>query len=82
MKIRGRVLVLAVSMAVVAFAVVGGFMSNAIARQDTISTAHLEDVVSLILNTSRRRERRQSDAARCTASRTVSTGQRVLDAAQ
>ena len=35
MKIRGRVVVLVVSMAVVAFAVVGGFMSNAITHQDS-----------------------------------------------
>jgi len=52
MKIRGRVLVLAVSMAVVAFAVIGGFMNNALARQGD-SYQHLrtfEDVVSLILN--------------------------------
>lgn len=51
MKIRGRVLVLAVSMAVVAFAVVGGFMSNASARQDSYQYLRtFEDVVSLILN--------------------------------
>ena len=51
MKIRGRVLVLAVSMAVVVFAVVGGFMSNAIARQDSYQYLRtFEDVVSLILN--------------------------------
>lgn len=51
MKIRGRVLVLVVSMAVVAFAVVGGFMSNALARQDSYRYLRtFEDVVSLILN--------------------------------
>ncbi len=51
MKIRGRVLVLAVSMAVIAFAVVGGFMSNALARQDSYQYLRtFEDVVSLILN--------------------------------
>jgi carboxyl-terminal processing protease len=51
MRIRGRVLVLAVSMAVVAFAVVGGFMSNASARQDSYQFLRtFEDVVSLILN--------------------------------
>jgi carboxyl-terminal processing protease len=51
MRIRGRVLVLAVSMAVVAFAVVGGFMSNAMARQDSYQYLRtFEDVVSLILN--------------------------------
>ena len=51
MKIRGRVLVLAVSMAVIAFAVVGGFMSKAIAREDSYQYLRIfEDVVSLILN--------------------------------
>lgn len=51
MKIRGRVLVLAVSMPVIAFAVIGGFMSNAMARQDSYQYLRIfEDVVSLILN--------------------------------
>src|SRR5688572_7051731 len=51
MKIRGRVLVLTLSMVVVAFAVVGGFMSQAIARQDSYQFLRsFEDVVSLILN--------------------------------
>jgi carboxyl-terminal processing protease len=51
MRIRGRVLVLAVSMTVIAFAVVGGFMSQAIARQDSYQYLRsFEDVVSLILN--------------------------------
>ena len=51
MKIRGRVLVLAVSMTVIAFAVVGGFMSKALARQDSYQYLRtFEDVVSLILN--------------------------------
>jgi carboxyl-terminal processing protease len=51
MKIRGRVLVLAVSMTVVAFAVIGGFMSKAIARQESYQYLRtFEDVVSLILN--------------------------------
>src|SRR5687768_7115577 len=51
MRIRGRVVVLAVSMAVVAFAVVGGFMSQASARQDSYQYLRtFEDVVSLILN--------------------------------
>jgi carboxyl-terminal processing protease len=51
MRIRGRVLVLAVSMTVVAFAVIGGFMSKAIARQDSYQYLRtFEDVVSLILN--------------------------------
>src|SRR5687768_14094332 len=51
MKIRGRVLVLAVSMTVVAFAVIGGFMSKAIAREESYQYLRtFEDVVSLILN--------------------------------
>ena len=51
MKIRGRVLVLAVSMPIVAFAVIGGFMSKAIAREDSYQYLRIfEDVVSLILN--------------------------------
>ena len=51
MKIRGRVLVLVVSMPVIAFAVVGGFMSKAIAREDSYQYLRIfEDVVSLILN--------------------------------
>ncbi len=51
MKMRGRVLVLAVSMPVIAFAVIGGFMSKAIAREDSYQYLRIfEDVVSLILN--------------------------------
>ena len=51
MKIRGRVLVLAVSLPVIAFAVVGGFMSKAAAREDSYQYLRIfEDVVSLILN--------------------------------
>jgi len=51
MKIRGRVLVLAVSLPVIAFAVIGGFMGKAIARQDSYQYLRIfEDVVSLILN--------------------------------
>ena len=51
MKIRGRVLVLAVSMPIIAFAVVGGFMSKAIAREDSYQYLRIfEDVVSLIIN--------------------------------
>jgi carboxyl-terminal processing protease len=51
MKIRGRVLVLAVSLPVIAFAVIGGFMSNAVARQDSYQYLRMfEDVVSLIMN--------------------------------
>jgi carboxyl-terminal processing protease len=51
MKIRGRALVLAVSMPIIAFAVIGGFMSKAIAREDSYQYLRIfEDVVSLILN--------------------------------
>src|SRR6185436_19128245 len=52
MKIRGRVLVLAVSMPIIAFAVVGGFMTRAAsAREDSYQYLRIfEDVVSLILN--------------------------------
>jgi carboxyl-terminal processing protease len=51
MKLRGRVLVLAVSMPIIAFAVIGGFMSKAIAREDSYQYLRIfEDVVSLILN--------------------------------
>ena len=51
MKIRGRVLVLAVSMPVIAFAVIGGFMSKAVARDQGYEYLRIfEDVVSLILN--------------------------------
>jgi carboxyl-terminal processing protease len=51
MKIRGRVLVLAVSVPVITFAVVGGFMSKAMAREDSYQYLRIfEDVVSLILN--------------------------------
>jgi carboxyl-terminal processing protease len=50
-KIRGRALVLAVSLPVIAFAVIGGFMSNAMARQNSYQYLRIfEDVVSLILN--------------------------------
>ena len=52
MKIRGRVLVLAVSVPVIAFAVIGGFLGNsALARQDSYQYLRIfEDVVSLIVN--------------------------------
>lgn len=50
MKIRGRALVLAISMPVIAFAVVGGFMSKAIAREDSYQYLRIfEDVISLIM---------------------------------
>ena len=52
MKIRGRVLVLAVSVPVIAFAVIGGFLGNsALAREDSYQYLRIfEDVVSLIVN--------------------------------
>lgn len=52
MKIRGRVLVLAVSVPVIAFAVVGGLLGNsALAREDSYQYLRtFEDVVSLISN--------------------------------
>jgi carboxyl-terminal processing protease len=51
MKVRGRVLVLAVSIPVIAFAVIGGFMGKAIAREDSYQYLRIfEDVVSLIVN--------------------------------
>ena len=50
MNSRGRFLVLAVSVPVIAFAVVGGFMSKAIAREDSYQYLRIfEDVVSLIV---------------------------------
>lgn len=50
MKIRGRVLVLAVSVPVIAFAVIGGFLGkSALAREDSYQYLRIfEDVVSLI----------------------------------
>ncbi len=50
MKIRGRVLVLAVSVSVMAFAVIGGFLGkSALAREDSYQYLRIfEDVVSLI----------------------------------
>jgi len=52
MKIRGRVLVLAVSVPVIAFAVIGGLLGNsALAREDSYQYLKIfEDVVSLIVN--------------------------------
>ena len=51
MKIRGRVLVLVVSVPVIAFAVVGGFMGKAMAREDSYQYLRIfEDVVTLIIN--------------------------------
>ena len=51
MKSRGRVLILAVSIPIIAFAVVGGFMSKASAREDSYQYLRIfEDVVTLIVN--------------------------------
>lgn len=50
MKVRGRVLVLAISIPVIAFAVIGGFMGKAMARDDSYQYLKIfEDVVSLIV---------------------------------
>jgi carboxyl-terminal processing protease len=50
MRIRGRVLVLAVSIPIIAFAVIGGFMGKALAREDSYQYLRIfEDVVSLIV---------------------------------
>lgn len=50
MKVRGRVLVLAVSIPVIAFAVIGGFMGKAMAREDSYQYLRIfEDVVTLIV---------------------------------
>lgn len=51
MKSRGRMIVLGVSIPVIAFAVVGGFMSRAIAREDSYQYLRIfQDVVTLILS--------------------------------
>ena len=51
MKVRGRVLVLAVSIPVIAFAVIGGFMGKAMARDESYQYLRIfEDVVSLIVS--------------------------------
>jgi len=51
MKSRGRVLILAVSIPIIVFAVVGGFMSKASAREDSYQYLRIfEDVVTLIVN--------------------------------
>ncbi len=51
MKVRGRILVLAVSIPVIAFAVIGGFMGKAMAREDSYQYLRIfEDVVTLIVN--------------------------------
>jgi carboxyl-terminal processing protease len=51
MKSRGRLSILLVSIPVLAFAVVGGFMGQAIARQESYQYLRIfEDVVTLIMN--------------------------------
>ncbi len=51
MKSRGRLLVLFVSVPIIAFAVVGGFMGKAMAREETYQYLRIfEDVVTLIMN--------------------------------
>src|SRR5262245_6680786 len=51
MKSRGRVGVLMISVPVLAFAVVGGFMGKAMARQESYQALRIfEDVVTLIMN--------------------------------
>ena len=80
MKIRGRVLVLAVSMPVIAFAVVGGFMSKAHRAPGQLSVpAHLRRRrVADPQQLRRGSERRQGDARRdARARRRPRSGQRV-----
>ena len=51
MKSRGRLGVLMVSVPVLAFAVIGGFMGKAMARQESYQYLRIfEDVVTLIVN--------------------------------
>ena len=51
MKSRGRLLVLMISVPVLAFAVVGGFMGKAMAQQESYQSLRIfEDVVTLIVN--------------------------------
>lgn len=51
MKSRSRLIVLAISIPVIAFAVIGGFMSKASAREDSYRPLSIfNDVVDLILN--------------------------------
>jgi carboxyl-terminal processing protease len=50
-KSRGRLLVLMISVPVLAFAVIGGFMGRALAQQDSYQFLRIfEDVVTLIVN--------------------------------
>lgn len=51
MKLRGRLLVLVVSVPIIVFAVVGGFMGKAMAREETYNYLRIfEDVVTLVMN--------------------------------
>ncbi len=51
MKFRGRLLVLVVSVPIIVFAVVGGFMGKAMAREETYNYLRIfEDVVTLVMN--------------------------------
>jgi carboxyl-terminal processing protease len=51
MKFRGRLFVLIVSLPVIAFAVIGGFMGRAIAQEQPYRyLAIFEDVVNLVMN--------------------------------
>jgi carboxyl-terminal processing protease len=51
MKLRGRLLVLMISVPVLAFAVIGGFMGRAMAQQESYQFLRIfEDVVTLIVN--------------------------------
>jgi carboxyl-terminal processing protease len=51
MTLRGRTLVLALSSAIMAFAFVGGYLGQALAKDDTYQHLRVfEDVVSLVLN--------------------------------
>ena len=51
MKFRGRLVVLMVSVPVIAFAVVGGFMGKAMAREESYQYLRIfEDVITLIVN--------------------------------
>jgi hypothetical protein len=51
MKSRGRLGVLLISAPVLAFAIVGGFMGQAMARQESYQVLRIfEDVVTLIVN--------------------------------
>ncbi|MFP5380257.1 MAG: peptidase S41, partial [Vicinamibacteria bacterium] len=51
MRSRGRLAVLLVSLPVITYAIVGGFLGKALAREDSYQSLRIfEDVVTLILN--------------------------------